>query len=1187
MKYLKLTHIFTIKVSLLFSIVLMVNSFAFGSIQATYYVDPVNGNDLNNGLSTQSAFATIDKARLTVRSINTSMNGDIMVYLRGGTHILTATIVFNEFDSGTNGFNIIYKAYPNEYPIISGERSISGWTVHDVSKNIYKASVGNIFTRQLYVNGDRAIRARSIGGLSNSTFDSIGHTTTDVFLATWKNPTSIEMVYKEKWTNSRCGVSTITLNNGLARLTMKQPGWRYCSNKGLTSATNPWYYENAYELLDSDGEWYLDKTGAIGGVANTLYYKPYPSQDMNNVIVKAPLLERLIVAQGSSKNNPIHDIKFLGIGFEYTTWNRPDGNRGHADAQNNVLLETIANLNIINGAAVTLKYANDFLFEGCRFNRLGGTGINMYAGSANNLIRGCSFENISANGIQIGDYNGWSTPTSENYLLNTDPKLIVKNNDVNNCYFNYCGIDYRSSCAIGVTVTQDMEIYNNEISNMPYIGIHIGWGWQIFDNTLAKNIKVKHNYIYNVMAELDDGAGIYNLGAHGSAQNISQIDSNYVRTSNDHALYFDEGSSWFRAFNNVFDDIISVNINISTPDKHDLSVTGTFADDNTFWNSGTNTVVSPITVVANGNWPATARFVIDNAGLKGYYKYLRYLEIVNDNFNNETVNSVPSNYIINPGSGSVIVSSTPDAVDKSLLLTKSSTSTFTDAKKVFDATRGTIILEAEVMTPSTTSWKNAFYVMDKNSVIAVSIIFREGNLQIFDGSGVYTTIQPFIGSIWYKLRVDLDTENQIYNVYIDNILKVSNKSFRNRVVEISQVQFGIGSGNSGQLYVNNFRVSSDLNYLNNNFNSTPTNTKPYLWTVGTSGGTARVEEFPSATDKSIKLTKTSTANNVQAIRTLEPLSGKIVVYAKVMTEFISDWKNAPYLIDRKGVVALSLIFKDGNIQLFNGSGNYITIQPFTASTWYEIKLALNTESNKVDVYINNELKLEQANFRNNVADISQIQFAIDQNYSGSLFVDDVQVYQADPLVLYTLSAKYITLRAEVAPNTIRKQVNLKWESSEETLNTDFIVQKSKDALLFYPIDTLRIRSITDKRTVYFSKDTVPRFGTNYYRLKVIDKDGKADYTYTVSAKIKETNNSFEVFPNPVSTVADIAINSIYVQKARIRIVNVLGSELLSKTIQLIEGIQLEAIDLSSIISGTYFLEIQFEKESITKKIIKL
>lgn len=78
------------------------------------------GNDANPG-TIDRPFATIERARDAVREINRNMTGDIIVYLRDGTYRLERTLEFDERDSGTNGYRVIYQAYPGESPIISGE----------------------------------------------------------------------------------------------------------------------------------------------------------------------------------------------------------------------------------------------------------------------------------------------------------------------------------------------------------------------------------------------------------------------------------------------------------------------------------------------------------------------------------------------------------------------------------------------------------------------------------------------------------------------------------------------------------------------------------------------------------------------------------------------------------------------------------------------------------------------------------------------------------------------------------------------------------------------------------------------------------------------------------------------------------------------------------------------------------
>lgn len=595
---------------------------SFGTIhvsaaqQNTYYVDSVNGSDNNDGLTLGTAFATIEKARDTVRTVNGNMTGDIYVYIKGGQYTPVTTLTFNESDSGTNGYNVIYQAYNGESPMISGGQEVSGWTLHDANLNIYKASAGGVIeTRQLYVNGKRAIRARSNGGLSNSTYNETGHTTTDTFLGTWKNINDMEMVYKSAWTNPRCGVDSITVNGSQATIVMDQPGWYYARNKGYSSAKNPWYYENAYELLDSEGEWYLDRTGAIDGNAYTFYYKPTLSEDMATAEVVAPVLEELMKVEGSHIDNPVHNIQFVGITFEHATWLRPNTTLGHPDAQNNIIREydgSNPSKESVPQAAVTLKIAKSVLFERCTFTRLGSIGLNLFEGSQDNLVRGCEFYDISGNGIMMGHVD-WNT---SEYYMPSEERLLLKNNDVTNNYIHDIAVEYRSASAIGAAYPVDMDITHNVIENMPYSGIHLGWGWTAI-TTCTKNNSISYNYFDGITNVLPDGGAIYTLGlSSGSSSEQTIITGNYIKNQKNvyAALYQDEGSDYNYVTNNVIENAPYWVLTKQASNIYDYNYTNVSGYSNNAGSTITNTVV-----VTDGNWPQEALGIMDEAGLQAAY----------------------------------------------------------------------------------------------------------------------------------------------------------------------------------------------------------------------------------------------------------------------------------------------------------------------------------------------------------------------------------------------------------------------------------------------------------------------------------------------------------------------------------------------------------------------------------------
>lgn len=127
-------------------------------VTINYYVSPTGmGNQCKS-----SSPCTIATAKAKVQAAAPTMSGDINVRLKTGTYVLTAPLTFGPTDSGRNGYSVVWQADAGATPVISGQRTITGWSLHDAPKNIWRATATALNTRQLYVNGVRAERARSI-----------------------------------------------------------------------------------------------------------------------------------------------------------------------------------------------------------------------------------------------------------------------------------------------------------------------------------------------------------------------------------------------------------------------------------------------------------------------------------------------------------------------------------------------------------------------------------------------------------------------------------------------------------------------------------------------------------------------------------------------------------------------------------------------------------------------------------------------------------------------------------------------------------------------------------------------------------------------------------------------------------------------------------------------------------------
>ncbi len=103
---------------------------------------------------------SLTTAQTAVRSLTSSMSGDIVVELADGVYRLSAPLRLTAADSGNNGYRVVWQATPSARPVISGARAVTGWSLADSAKNIWRANAGaGIDTRQLYVNGAIATRA--------------------------------------------------------------------------------------------------------------------------------------------------------------------------------------------------------------------------------------------------------------------------------------------------------------------------------------------------------------------------------------------------------------------------------------------------------------------------------------------------------------------------------------------------------------------------------------------------------------------------------------------------------------------------------------------------------------------------------------------------------------------------------------------------------------------------------------------------------------------------------------------------------------------------------------------------------------------------------------------------------------------------------------------------------------------
>ncbi|MGW3624903.1 discoidin domain-containing protein [Streptomyces sp. NPDC000880] len=589
------------------------------------YVSPT-GRDSGSGTAAHP-FKTLEHARDYVRKAKTKVSGDVHVRLMSGTYQLSRTFSLTAQDSGSDGSRVIYEAAPGAKPVISGGKQITGWTPADSSGQVYKAKVGDLDTRQLYVNGELETRARSEKNPSGFNKTSTGYTFTDTGISDYQRPSDLEVASAWGWKLMRCGVESISGN----AMTMEQPCWDNAHLQQGQEIQNPTWLENARELLDTPGEWYLDQG------AGEMYYMPKAGQDLSTATVTVPLVQDLVDLNGT-RADPVTDVSFEGITFSYSTWLAPSSPDGLIEGQAGFRMVGEDNPDFDSTrlewqktpGAVNVSYGHDVSFEGNTFTHLGAVGLNLNTGTQGTDITGNVFRQIAATGIQIG-----GTDVVDHHP--DDPRDITKNTTVDNNVVTKVADQYNGSLGILAAYTDHTVITHNKVYDLPYSGISVGWGWGLTDkggdtnypgnsgvpiwdtDTTSRDNIVTNNEIYDIMKSQADGGAIYTLSTNPGGV----VSGNYIHGVPTHAygaVYHDEGSRYWQNTGNAFCDVAYQWLLMNH--GMDITATGNFTTQPAFTtqaNSTGNNVSGNITVGSCHQLPAS---IVNNAGLQPDYRHL-------------------------------------------------------------------------------------------------------------------------------------------------------------------------------------------------------------------------------------------------------------------------------------------------------------------------------------------------------------------------------------------------------------------------------------------------------------------------------------------------------------------------------------------------------------------------------------
>lgn len=188
---------------------------------------------------------------------------------------------------------------------------------------------------------------------------------------------------------------------------------------------------------------------------------------------------------------------------------------------------------------------------------------------------------------------------------------------------------------------------------------------------------------------------------------------------------------------------------------------------------------------------------------------------------------------------------------------------------------------------------------------------------------------------------------------------------------------------------------------------------------------------------------------------------------------------------------------------------------------------------------------------------------------------DIGAYEICGAPCAVLSAELLTFTAVA---NLQESVDLFWTTVSEQDLAFFELERSVDARFFETIKRVTAVGITTKTQLYSFKDNFALNGNNYYRLKMVNRDGTFEYSEIQIVNFVKGDGVMTIYPNPNSGQFRINVTNKNDELESVAVYSALG-------ILLYENRNVEKMDLRDFGAGVYWIFVRIEGTVYKERIV--